>query len=187
MDTLDLRILTSLDADARRSYADLARELEVSQPTIADRVRRLETRGILRGTMICLDHARLGYGVGAFVRIRCSCTSKRALVEAAHKMPQIIEMVSVTGEDCCIARVVARSVEELANVLERLSTFGQTSTSIVLGTLVPPRNPISVQQLESTDGTPAKAAVRREAARRGRVAQRARPIGAKKEATSDSA
>ena len=70
MDTLDLRILTSLDADARRSYADLARELDVSQPTIADRVRRLETRGILRGTMLCLDLARLGYGISAFVRIR---------------------------------------------------------------------------------------------------------------------
>jgi Lrp/AsnC family leucine-responsive transcriptional regulator len=52
MDTLDLRILASLDADARRSFADLARELDVSQPTIADRVRRLEDRGILRGTLL---------------------------------------------------------------------------------------------------------------------------------------
>ena len=86
MDTLDFRILTSLDADARRSYADLARELEVSQPTIADRVRRLETRGILRGAMLCLDHARLGYGVGAFVRIRSNSPSKRPLIDAANKI-----------------------------------------------------------------------------------------------------
>jgi Lrp/AsnC family leucine-responsive transcriptional regulator len=171
MDTLDLRILTSLDADARRSYADLARELDVSQPTIADRVRRLENRGILRGTMLCLDYARLGYGVGAFVRIRSTCASKRALIDAASKMPQIIEMVAVTGEDCSIARVVARSVEELANVLERLSVYGQTSTSIVLGTLVPPRNPISVQA-EPAETAPAKIPLRREAARRGQVALR---------------
>lgn len=170
MDTLDFRILTSLDADARRSYADLARELEVSQPTIADRVRRLENRGILRGAMLCLDHARLGYGVGAFVRIRSNLTSKRPLIDAANKMPQIIEMVAVTGEDCSIARVVARSVEELAAVLDRLSVFGQTSTSIVLGTLVPPRNPLALQQqqAEPTNGTVTKPA-RREAARKARV------------------
>jgi Lrp/AsnC family leucine-responsive transcriptional regulator len=173
MDALDLRILTSLDADARRSYADLARELNVSQPTIADRVRRLETRGILRGTMLCVDLARIGYSIGAFVRIRMNTGSKRALIDAANKMPQITEMVAVTGEDCSIARVAARSVEDLANVLERLSTFGHTSTSIVLGTLVPPRSPISVQVPEPVEAAPAKRpAVVREAARRGRVALR---------------
>src|SRR5690349_9328334 len=172
MDALDLRILTSLNADARRSYADLARELDVSQPTIADRVRRLENRGILRGTMLCVDLARVGYGIGAFVRIRMGSGSKRALIEAAGKMPQITELVCVTGEDCLIARVAARSVEDLSNVLERLSVFGHTSTSIVLGTLVPPRNPISVQAVEPAEVTQAKRPIVREAARRGRVAAR---------------
>jgi Lrp/AsnC family leucine-responsive transcriptional regulator len=172
MDALDLRILTSLDADARRSYADLARELNVSQPTIADRVRRLESRGILRGTMLCVDLARIGYAIGAFVRIRMSGTSKRALIETASKMPQITELTCVTGEDCLIARVAARSVEDLANVLERLSTFGHTSTSIVLGTLVPPRNPISVQAVEPAEVAQPKRPIIREAARRGRVAGR---------------
>lgn len=76
MDTLDLRILASLDTDARRSFADLARELEVSQPTVADRVRRLESRGILRGTMLSLDHTRIGYGIGAYVRIRTNNASR---------------------------------------------------------------------------------------------------------------
>jgi Lrp/AsnC family leucine-responsive transcriptional regulator len=172
MDALDLRILTSLDADARRSYADLARELNVSQPTIADRVRRLESRGILRGTMLCVDLARIGYSIGAFVRIRMGGASKRAIIATASKMPQITELMCVTGEDCLIARVAARSVEDLANVLERLSTFGHTSTSIVLGTLVPPRNPISIPAAEPTEVAQPKQPVIREAARRGRVAAR---------------
>ncbi len=170
MDALDLRILTSLDADARRSYADLARELDVSQPTIADRVRRLEDRGILRGTMVCLDLARLGYGITAFVRIRSATSLKRGLIDAARKMPQVIEMFSVTGEDCSVARVVARSTEDLANVLDRLGAFGTTSTSLVLGTLVPLRNPLSVQQAEAPAApVPEHAPVRREAARRARM------------------
>jgi Lrp/AsnC family leucine-responsive transcriptional regulator len=173
MDALDLRILTSLDADARRSYADLARELNVSQPTIADRVRRMENRGILKGTMLCVDLARIGYGICAFVRIRTGSSSKRGLIDAATKMPQIIELVCVTGEDCLIARVAARSVEDLANVLERLSAFGNTSTSIVLGTLVSQRNPLSVQAAEVAEPVaPKRPAVVREAARRGRVAAR---------------
>ncbi len=150
MDTLDLRILASLDSDARRSFADLARELDVSQPTIADRVRRLETRGVVRGTMLCVDYARLGFTVNAFVRLRSTPSHKLGLVEVARDIPQIIEMHQVTGEDCMIARVVARSVDELGGILERLAAFAQPNTSVVLSTPIPLRNPIPSHKAAAT-------------------------------------
>jgi Lrp/AsnC family leucine-responsive transcriptional regulator len=146
MDTLDLKILASLDADTRRPFADLARELDVSQPTIADRVRRLESKGVLRGTMLCVDYARLGFTVMAFVRLRMTPLHKQGLVEAAREIPQIIEMHQVTGEDCMIARIVARSVDELGSILERLTVFAQPNTSVVLGTPIPLRNPLLTQK-----------------------------------------
>jgi len=146
MDNLDLKILASLDADTRRPYADLARELDVSQPTIADRVKRLESRGVLRGTMLCIDYARLGFTVTAFARLRMTPLHKHGLVEAAREIPQIIEMHQVTGEDCMIARIVARSVDELASILDRLTVFAQPNTSVVLSTPIPLRNPIPAQQ-----------------------------------------
>jgi Lrp/AsnC family transcriptional regulator, leucine-responsive regulatory protein len=142
MDTLDLKILASLDVDARRPYADLARELEVSQPTIADRVKRLESRGVVRGTMLCVDYARLGFAVTAFVRLRMTPLHKPGLVAAAREIPQIIEMHQVTGEDCMIARIVARSVDELGSILDRLTVFAQPNTSVVLSTPIALRNPI---------------------------------------------
>lgn len=145
MDALDHKILSILDADARRPYADMARELNVSQPTVADRIRRLESRGIVRGAMLCVDHSRLGFNVSAFVRLRAKNTHKRALCETAHAMPQVIEMHSVTGEDCMIARVVARSVAELAEILQRLTVLADSSTSVVLETIIPLRNPLPPQ------------------------------------------
>ena len=146
MDALDLKILTILDADARRPYADMARELGISQPTVADRVRRLESRGILKGAMLCIDYARLGFNVSAFVRLRAKSSDKRKLAETARAMPQVIEMHSVTGDDCMIARVIARSVEELAEILQRLTMLAESSTSVVLETLIPLRNPIPTMQ-----------------------------------------
>jgi len=146
MDELDLKILATLDADARRPYADVAREFGISQPTVADRVRRLEGRGIVRGAMLCVDLARLGFNVTAFVRLRATPSHKRGLTETARAMPQVIEMHSVTGDDCMIARVVARSVEELAETLQRLSMFADSSTSVVLETVIPLRNPIPAQK-----------------------------------------
>jgi Lrp/AsnC family leucine-responsive transcriptional regulator len=142
MDTLDHNILEILDEDARRAYADIARELGISQPTVADRIRRLESRGIVRGAMLCVDHARLGFAVSAFVRVRAKSAHKQKLVETARAMPQVIEMHSVTGDDCFIVRVCARSVEELAEILQRLTTAAESSTSVVLETLIPLRNPL---------------------------------------------
>jgi Lrp/AsnC family leucine-responsive transcriptional regulator len=146
MDALDLKILATLDADPRRPYADLARKFDISQPTVADRVRRLESRGIVRGAMLCLDHARLGFNVSAFVRLRAAPSRKRGLTDAARAMSQVIEMYSVTGDDCMIARVVARTVEELAEILQRLSMFADSRTSVILETIIPLRNPIPAQQ-----------------------------------------
>jgi len=160
MDALDLKILATLDADARRPYADVAREFGISQPTVADRVRRLEDRGIVRGAMLCVDHARLGFNVSAFVRLRATPSHKRGLTEAARAIPQVIEMHSVTGDDCMIARVVARSVEELAEILQRLTMFADSSTSVVLETIIPLRNPIPAQPMQPAQpaAVPAKAA-----------------------------
>src|ERR1700736_3568099 len=146
MDALDLKILATLDADARRPYGDVSHAVVISHPTVADRVRRLEDRGIVRGAKLCVDYARLGFNVSAFVRLRATPCHKRGLTEAARAMPQVIEMHSVTGDDCMIARVVARSVEELAEILQRLSMYGDSSTSVVLETIIPLRNPIPVQQ-----------------------------------------
>lgn len=168
MDTLDLDILSSLDSDPRRAYADLARELDVSQPTIADRVRRLETRGILRGSMIKLDFARLGFAINAFVRIKATRHPGRGLIQAARAMPQVVEMYSVTGEDCLIARVATRSVEELGVVLERLSVFGLTSSSVILETMIPLRNPLPQNTEASTKDEPATGKIAKAAAKRAR-------------------
>jgi Lrp/AsnC family leucine-responsive transcriptional regulator len=145
MDALDLKILAILDADARRPYAEMARELEISQPTVADRIRRLESRGIIQGARLCVDHARLGFNVSAFVRLRAKASHKHTLTETARAMPQVIEMHSVTGDDCMVARVIARSVEELAEILQRLTLMAESSTSVVLETLIPLRNPIPAQ------------------------------------------
>lgn len=88
-------------------------------------------------------------------------------------MPQIIELTAITGEDCMIARVVARSVEDLATVLDRLAVFGQTSTSIVLNTPIPLRNPIGVQQPQTEKPTSESIRVeRRDPTRRGRASAR---------------
>jgi Lrp/AsnC family transcriptional regulator, leucine-responsive regulatory protein len=166
MDTLDHKILEILNGDARTPYAQMARELGISQPTVADRIRRLETSGVVRGALLLVDHASLGFTVGAFVRLRAKIAHKQKLIETARAMPQVIEMYSVTGDDCMIVRVCARSVEELAEILQRLTTLAESSTSVVLETLISPRNPIVTRLPAVARETPSNQAMPKEPGRR---------------------
>jgi Lrp/AsnC family leucine-responsive transcriptional regulator len=142
MDALDHRILQLLAPDARRPFADVARALGVSQPTVAERVRRLEERGVIRGAVLRLDHARLGFPIEAFIRIVATPQVQERLERTAAAIPQVVEMSRVTGEDCLIARAVLRSVDELSDVIGRLSRYGASNTAIVLGTPIPLRSPL---------------------------------------------
>lgn len=142
MDALDYRILQRLANDARCPFAEVARELGVSQPTVADRVRRMEERGIIRGAALRLDHAKLGFAIEAFIRIVSTPQAQPRLEEVARAMPQVIEMSRVTGEDCLVVRAVLRSVAELAEVVAQLSPYGTSNTSVVLGTPIESRSPL---------------------------------------------
>ena len=142
MDALDHRILLLLADDARRPYAEVARELGVSQPTVAERVKRMEERGVIRGATLRLDLSKLGFAIDAFVRIAANPREQDKVERAAQAIPQVIELSRVTGEDALIARVALRSVAELSEVLAKLSLHGASNTSIVLGTPIPPRAPL---------------------------------------------
>jgi Lrp/AsnC family leucine-responsive transcriptional regulator len=142
MDVLDYRILQMLGNDARRPYADVARELGVSQPTVAERVRRMEERGVILGAMLRLDHAKLGHPIEAFIRIVVTPQVQYRIEQVAKGIPQVIEMSRVTGEDCLIVRAVLRSVAELSELIGQLSQHGASNTSIVLGTPIPLRSPL---------------------------------------------
>ena len=142
MDALDHAILQRLAHDARRPYAEVARDLGVSQPTVAERVRRMEERGVILGAVLRLDHAKLGYPIEAFVRIVSTPQVQYKLEQIAQAIPQVLEMSRVTGEDCLIVRAVLRSVAELSELIGQLSQHGASNTSIVLGTPIPLRSPL---------------------------------------------
>lgn len=145
MDALDHRILQKLANDARRPFSEVARELGVSQPTVAERVRRMEERGVIRGAVLRIDPAKLGFPIGAFIRIAATPQVQYKLEKIAQGIPQVVEMHRVTGEDALIARAVLRSVAELSEVIGQLSQYGGSNTSIVLGTPIELRNPLPAE------------------------------------------
>lgn len=134
-DAMDGKILDILQADARTTLAEIGRRIHMSQPAVAERVRRMEAAGVITGYHARINPAALGYGITAFIRVAKRSHETPVEVVAAQ-VPEIIECHSITGDDCSIVKVVAPSVAELEKVIVQLTRCGVTSTSLILSSFI---------------------------------------------------
>ena len=138
LDPTDWKLLEALQENARLSFAELGRRVSLSPPAVAERVRRLEETGVLRGYHAELDLVTLGLPMQAMVRISTNnsaeCTN---YAERAVLIPEVLEAQRVTGSDSYILRIAVRSMAHLEELLTRISPYsGDTMTAMVLSTPV---------------------------------------------------
>jgi Lrp/AsnC family leucine-responsive transcriptional regulator len=131
VDRTDWRLLDELQRDGRASYADLARVVAMSPSAVAERVRRLEEAGVIAGYRATIDPERVGLQVMAFVRLRYPTGNYRPFHALLDTTPEVVEAHHVTGEDCFVLKVLARSMRHLEEVTGRISGLGAVTTSVV--------------------------------------------------------
>lgn len=139
LDEVNRRLLRELHADPRISMSALARQVGMSAPAVTERVQRMERAGVITGYRMEVNAAALGLPVSAFARIRPAPGQLPKVAELAAALPEVSECHRITGEDCFIVRVHAAAIEDLEGILDRFLLYGQTVTSIVVSTPVPPR------------------------------------------------
>lgn len=131
LDATDLRILAALQRDGRASFADLAREVAMSASAVTERIRRLESTGVISGYGATVDPERLGLSVTAFVRLKYPTGNYKPLHDLLAVTPEIVECHHVTGDDCFVLRVLARSMRHLEQTTGRIAALGSVTTSVV--------------------------------------------------------
>ena len=141
IDDVDQKILEALAENARISLKELAQAAGLSSPSAAERLRRLEERGIIAAFTIDIDPAALGYPLQAIVRVRPLPGQLHVVQRIIQETPQFVECDKVTGDDCFIARLVVRSMAELDTILDKVAEKAETSTSMVKASPVKRRLP----------------------------------------------
>jgi len=134
LDATDWALLAELQRNARASMSELARTVSMSASAVTERVRRLEDSGVLRGYRAEVDLALVGYPILAFVRLRYPHGNYKPLHDLVAKRTEILEAHHVTGDDCFVLKVAARSMPHLEEVVGAISGLGGVSTSIVYST-----------------------------------------------------
>jgi Lrp/AsnC family leucine-responsive transcriptional regulator len=131
----DARILDILQRDGRRPYADLGSEVGMSGPSAHERVKKLESRGVITGYAAIVDPRAVGYDILAFSWIiQAPGTTSIDLTEMFAAIPEIEECHHITGEADYLIKVRARDTRDLERVLRAVRATPhvfQTETDVV--------------------------------------------------------
>lgn len=130
LDGHDARILAELQADARLTMAELGRRVHLSQPAVTERVRKLESAGVITGYRATVSLPALGYGIRAVMRVGRADYGR--MLEAIQATPEALTAYNVTGEDSWIIEIAVVDVPHLDAVVSRFCLLAQTATAIVL-------------------------------------------------------
>lgn len=141
IDDIDRAIIACLTKDARVSLKALSAHVGLTSPSTAERLRRLEERGVIEGYSAKVNLAALGYTLQALVRVKPLPGALLKVERYLQAMTQCIECDKVTGEDCFVARLVVKDIGQLDTLLDGLSELAQSNTSIVKSSPVGRRLP----------------------------------------------
>ncbi len=139
LDDLDIKVLRKLQQNGRTKRNELAEEVNLSIPSLSERLRKLEENKVIEGYYAKLNRHVFGYDIMAFiVVITDSSKNYEKLTEHVKKTPEIMECYSVLGEGSHILKAVAKNTEELEKLLGKIQSWPgvtRTVTSFVLSTI----------------------------------------------------
>ena len=136
MDAINWKILRLLQENARLPLRQLGEQVGLTAPAVAERVRRMEEEGIVKGYHAEVDLSRVGLPVMAFVLLTNNASQSLRFRKAVLDMPEVIDCHCVTGSESFIVKVAVSSVPRLEGLLMELTAYGEVRTSVVLSSHV---------------------------------------------------
>lgn len=140
LNTIDSKIIARLMSHARTTWADLGALLDLSAPAAAERVRRLEEKGIIKGYCAAIDPKAVRIGMAALISVSLSTSEARAhFLSYIQNLPEVLECHHVAGDEDYVLKVRCRGTRDLERLishdLKSLVGVSRTRTTIILSTI----------------------------------------------------
>jgi len=137
IDSVDLKILTELIQDASVPYTEIAKKIGVSGGTIHVRMKKMEDLGVVKGSHLEINYARLGYDITAFLGIYLDKSEfYDKAVDDLRKIPEVVNVHYTTGNYSMFVKIICRDTQHLREVLhdkiQKVYGIQRTETSISL-------------------------------------------------------
>ena len=139
MDNNDMKVVKQLMNRARTTWAELGSLLGLSAPAAAERVRKLEEMGVIRGYAALVNPEEVGCGLGALISVTLGkLEGRKTFLNMIQNTPEILECHHVAGAEDFILKVRCADTRGLEQIIsERIKTLSgvMTQTTVILSTV----------------------------------------------------
>ncbi|PEV53945.1 AsnC family transcriptional regulator [Bacillus cereus] len=132
MDNIDRKILELFQEDGRITIIQLSKKLNLSRPSVNERLRRLQENGVIQGFTARISHEAIGKGTLVIIQIGNLKVECHRFEEIIKEEMDILECHRVTGTNSYFMKVAVTSMKDVTALVDRLIPFGQLNTSVVL-------------------------------------------------------
>lgn len=138
LDQIDIQLINLLQMDGRQSASDLAQQVGMSVPAVSERIRKLQEVGVILGFTAVIDPKRIGMDVGAYITLISERSDHYSeVIEKAKAHPEVLDVMSVTGEGSHLLRIRTENTATLEKLLGQVQSWpgvSRTETRIILST-----------------------------------------------------
>ncbi|HLS66320.1 MAG TPA: Lrp/AsnC family transcriptional regulator [Pseudogracilibacillus sp.] len=137
MDEIDIQIIEILQLEGRISISDLSKRIALSRPSVNERVQRLQEKGVIRGYKAIVHPESVGRNLLVMIElINLRVPMNKFEEHIKNNVPQVIECHRATGHVHYYIKAALKGTDELTDLIKDLLPFGDTRSSILLGTPV---------------------------------------------------
>ncbi|WP_062059794.1 Lrp/AsnC family transcriptional regulator [Aquimarina longa] len=136
IDVTNWAILDALQHNARLSNAEIGRKVGLSSPAVAERIKKMEDYGVLEGYTANVSYTKIGYQLKAMITLRAFMGRLKPFLIKVSEFKEVVNCYRITGNENIIMEVVLKDQIHLQEFIDRLITYGEVKTHIILSNLI---------------------------------------------------
>lgn len=136
MDSINKHILKCLQKNARQSNAGIGRQVGISSPAVAERIKKMEDAGIIQAYQTSISPFEVGYQLKAIITLRAFMGMLKPFLEKVKTYDEVINCYRITGNENIVMEVVLKNQKHMESFIDQLIVYGETKTQIVLSHVV---------------------------------------------------
>ena len=136
LDSLNWKILEALQQNARMSFSEIGRKVGLTSPAVAERIKKMEDKGIIKGYKVQVSYNKTGHQLKAIITLKVFMGRLKPFLDKVKDFREVINCYRITGNENIILEVVFYDQAHLEVFIDKLITYGETRTHIVLSNVV---------------------------------------------------
>lgn len=133
LDSTDIQILKTLKDNSRLQWREIGEQVHLTGQAVANRIRRMEDLGVIKGYSVNIDPARLGQNIFAYITVYMKTVEHHLFQEFIKESSAVVAAHRVSGEGCYILQVRMASMDELNHFLDALLRHGNYKVNMAIG------------------------------------------------------